>query len=136
MDEPKVLVEQASHACRADRGEWLVAWRIKNLGRAPLTLLSSRLPHSQFWSGEEELNPSPIVPPGEIFLLERSVRCSEPAGAAVENAFLILRVRWMNEPWRIFARFRVVVNEEAAPSAVTELITTQQVGLSERNDKL
>jgi hypothetical protein len=136
VNEPKVHVEQVSHPGGADREEWLVSWRIKNLGIAPLEVLASRLPHSQFWSGEQELNPSPTVLPDESFLLERSVRCSEPAGAAVENAFLILRVIWMNESWRIFARFRVVFNEEGAPNTVTELTTTQRIGFSARKDEL
>ena len=48
----------------------------------------------------------------------------------MENAFLILRVLWLEQPWRILARLRVVCDEEGAPETTTEVVTTQPVGFS------
>jgi hypothetical protein len=49
----------------------------------------------------------------------------------VENAFLILRVLWREEPWRTFARLRVIFDESGGPQATTEVVTVQRVGFSE-----
>jgi hypothetical protein len=49
----------------------------------------------------------------------------------VENAFVISRVLWQEEPWRIFARLRVVFDEQSRPQTTTELVTVQRVGFSE-----
>jgi hypothetical protein len=59
-----------------------------------------------------------------------SVACNEPAGAVIENGFLILSVEWLDKQWRIFVRLRVIINEEGVPETATELITTQRVGFS------
>jgi hypothetical protein len=48
----------------------------------------------------------------------------------VENAFLILRVLWREQPWRIFARLRVVFDQHSVPENTIEVITTQPVGFS------
>ena len=56
--------------------------------------------------------------------------CDEPAGAVIENGFLILLVEWLDKQWRIFVRLRVIINQEGEPETATELITTQQVGFS------
>jgi hypothetical protein len=48
----------------------------------------------------------------------------------VENAFLILRVLWLETPWRVFARLRVVFDEQGGPQTTTEVVTVQQVGFS------
>ncbi len=56
--------------------------------------------------------------------------CGEAPGTVVENAFLILRVVWRDEPWQVFARFRVVFDDHGGPRTTTELITTQPVGFS------
>jgi len=62
--------------------------------------------------------------------LELPVKCEEPPGTIVKNAFLILRVLWSEEPWRILARLRVSINHGGAPETATELVTTQPVGFS------
>ena len=48
----------------------------------------------------------------------------------VENAFLIVRVVWQEKPWRIFARLRVVFDEQSGPQTTTEVVTVQLVGFS------
>ena len=125
-----MVVEQLSRRRAASPGEWLVAWRVKNLGDETLQLLSGRLPHSLFRCDERELGALPALRPNESARLEFPVRCPEPPGTIVENAFLILSVLCREEPWRILARLRVSLDREGAPQTATELITTQRVGFS------
>ncbi len=132
---PHVRVEQASRTVGPAVDRWLVAWEIQNLGRQPLSLLTARLPHSRFRSEERKLTPTPKLEPGESTRLEVSVTCKEPPETVVENAFLILRVLWLEEPWRVFTRFQVAFDEHGGPRATTELVTTQPVGFSGRGQR-
>ena len=61
---------------------------------------------------------------------EAIVACDAKPGAIVENAFSIFSGVWRDQPWRIFVRLRVSVNNEGEPEALIELITTQRVGFS------
>ena len=126
-----MLVGQASRSRGAASNQWLVAWNIQNLDPTPIQILAGRLPHSQFWGEEKELSPSIKLLPNESAQLNFSVTCNEPPGTVVENAFLILRVLWPEKPWRIFARLRVVFDEQGGPQAATELVTAQPIGFSE-----
>ena len=127
---PTVIVKSACR-CRASAGgRWLCTWSIQNLSQEPLQLLSAGLPHSRFRSEEQELSPAPELLPGERAHLMLAVDCCEPAGTVVENAFLILRALWQEQPWRIFARLRVVFDQNSVPENSTVVITTQPVGFS------
>ncbi len=128
--DPQVLVEQISRSIGPAPDQWLVAWRIQNLGEEPLQILAARLPHGQFRRVEQELAPVLKLLPKESARFELEVTCSEPPGTIVENAFLILRLLWLREPWWVFARLRVVFDEQGGPQTMTELITTQRVGFS------
>ena len=128
--EPHVVVDQLSRVRAPSPGQWLVAWQIQNLGQGTLKILSGRLPHSRFRCEERELDAIPMLRPKESARLELPVKCEEPPGTIVENAFLILRVLWSEEPWRILARLRVSINHGGAPETTTELVTTQPVGFS------
>ena len=129
---PTVVVESACRSAASPCGRWICTWRIRNLGQEPLQLLAAGLPHSRFRSEEQELSPPPTLFPGEATRLALVVACSEPPGTLVENAFLILQVLWREQPWRIFARLRVVVDQHGVPENSTEVITTQPVGFSGR----
>lgn len=107
-----------------------MAWQIQNLGQGTLKILSARLPHSLFRCEEREFAAVLTLQAKESARLELPVKCAEPPGTIVENAFLILRVLWSEEPWRILARLRVSVNKEGAPETATELVTAQPVGFS------
>lgn len=133
--DPQILVEQAAVTRGPTPEHWLVAWRIQNLSSEPLEILAGRLPHGKFRGDEKEFTPSPKIARGEDIRLEFSVACHEPAGAEVENAFLILRVVWGGRPWRILARLRVKLSAGGEPESVTELITTQQIGFSQREQE-
>jgi hypothetical protein len=127
---PRVAVEPLSRRPGAGPDQWLVAWRIRNLGPQPLQLLAAWLPHGRFRGEERDLVALPPLLAGESARLELPVRCSEPPGTVVENAFIILRALWGDEPWRIFTRLRVVFDQSGAPEIGCELITTQPVGFS------
>ena len=125
-----MVVESACRCAASACDRWLSTWRIQNLGQEPLQLLSVGLPHSRFRSEEQELSPAPELLAGESAQLTLAVACGEPAGTVVENAFLILRVLWREQPWRIFARLRVVFDQGGVPENSTVVITTQPVGFS------
>ena len=127
---PSVRVDQAARSRGLGPGHWIIAWNIQNLSREPLQILSGRLPHSRFRSEERGLSPIPKLLPNESAQLEFSVACSEPPGTVVENAFLILRVLWLEEPWWLFGRLRVTFDELGGPQSITEVITTHRIGFS------
>jgi hypothetical protein len=132
---PQVLVEQIFRSRGTEPDRWIVAWRIENLGQDPLQILAARLPHSKFRSEERELSPIPKLLPKESARLDFSVACGKRPRTIVENAFLILRVLWLEKPWRVFARLRVVFDEAGGPQSMTELVTTQQVGFSIQQER-
>jgi hypothetical protein len=127
---PTVVVESVGPCVASVGGRWLCTWRIHNLTQEPLQLLAAGLPHSRFRSEEQELSPAPKLLLGESARLALAVACREPTGTVVENAFLILRVLWREQPWRILARLRVVFDQHGVPENSTEVITTQPVGFS------
>jgi hypothetical protein len=129
-DELKVVVEELRRNKEAGSGRWLFAWRIQNLTEQPVKFLAARCPHGQFKSAERVFDPPLRADPGRAATIEMSVSCNEPAGAVIENGFLILSVEWLDKRWRIFVRLRVIINEEGVPETATELITTQRVGFS------
>lgn len=129
---PKVSVEQVSRQAGAASHLWVICWQVQNLSERRIELLAALLPHSQFRCGEIELAPPPEILAGESASLELLVECRESPGSVVENAFLILRVFWSGESWRILARLRVLFDEQGAPRTITEVVTTQPVGFSIR----
>src|SRR5688572_13952494 len=103
-------------------GVWLATWRVRNVGDAPVTLVATWLPHGRFRWGPRDLDPALRVAPREELQLEQPVRCQESEGTLVENTFLILRVTWRGQPWRVLARHRLEW-DAAGPRPVCELIT-------------
>jgi hypothetical protein len=127
---PNVFVESAYPWAATACGRWLCTWHLQNLGHEPLQLVSAALPHSRFRSEEQDLSLAPQLLPSERAQLTLAVACCEPAGTVVENAFLILRVLWRERLWRIFARLRVIFDQQSRPETSTVVITTQPVGFS------
>jgi hypothetical protein len=100
------------------------------MSKHPIQLSSVRLPHGQFKSLERHLEPPIGLLPGNNTKIDIRVKCDEPPGLVTENAFVILSVSWLGQPWRIFVRLRVVITADRKPETSTELITTQRVGFS------
>ena len=130
--DPQVVVEHVSRSPAPELGHWNVTWKIQNLGQKQLEILACRLPHGRFLGQERKLSPGIKLAPGRSARLEFQVECCEKPGAVVENAFLVLRVRWLGEAWRIFARLRVTIDSEGAPEVVTELVTAQPIEFSDK----
>ena len=127
---PQVELQQVSVDFDGGTERWNVGWRIANRGTGPVTVIAARLPHGQFKSEETRFEPPLEVSPGASEQFQTAVRCNEPRGLVTENAFVIFRVIWSGEPWRIFARVRVVMEADRKPAVTTESITTQKVGFS------
>jgi hypothetical protein len=130
---PEIELQQLSAERNGQRGCWRIGWRLKNLGARRLRIQSVRLPHGQFKSEEIRFEPAIDLKPDEEAPFQTLVRCDEPTGDVTENAFVILYVIWLNEPWRVFVRIRVVVSFDGKPQARTESVTTQKVGVLQEN---
>jgi len=128
--EPKISLVQNSVERNDTLAHWIIGWRVQNLGATPIRILAVRLPHGQFKSEELGFDPPIDLAPGAGSPFSTWVRCDEPSGLVTENAFVIFQANWRGEPWRIFVRLRIVVNEKGEPNATTELITTQEVGFT------
>jgi hypothetical protein len=105
----------------------MVAWRVENVGTDPVALLAARLPHDHFYAKESEFAPELALAPGAGKMLNVEAACSDPAGAVIENAFLILRLRRGVERWLVFARLRIDVDEQGIPAPVVERVSAQRI---------
>jgi hypothetical protein len=128
--KPRVTLKQERTERDAQTYRWNIGWVLENSERYPLRVQSLRLPHDQFKSEEKSFEPPVDVNGGEDLEIQTVVRCDEPVGLVTDNAFAIFYVIWLGEPWRIFARLRVVVNPDGKPEAETQVITAQKVGFS------
>ena len=127
---PEITLTQVTAGRDEPLRSWNIGWRVRNVGRYAIRILSVHLPHSQFKSEERLFEPAMDLNAGDEDHVWTSVRCEEPPGLVTENAFVIFCVSWLDDPWRIFVRLRVVVNSDGKPETGTELITTQKVGFS------
>lgn len=124
---PTLEVAQAGPASGAS-GRWLVAFDVANRGREPVALLEAWLPHGRFRCAEQPL--ADVLPPGGGTTLSFEVAFDEEPGAEVENAFVILQVRWREGAWRVMTRLTVTARADGAPEAATQLLTAHRVGFS------
>ncbi|HEX8967041.1 MAG TPA: hypothetical protein VF937_04120 [Chloroflexota bacterium] len=107
-------------------GHWRVTWRVSNDTRDWLQLDDAWIPHGRFHaSGHLPL--SETIRPGASTEITCPVESSEPPGAVVDNAFLILRVRAGGRGWRLFARMRVAFDARSWPVPVVETVTAQSI---------
>jgi len=132
---PDLAVEQHSVRSGSTSDGWFVTWRLTNLGEAPLTIHTSRLPHGRFRGPEKTFQPPLELAPNASLTTELPVACDYAGGSDVENAFLILSVRLEEQAWLILARLRVSFGTQHTPLAETELVSAQPVGFSARLDK-
>src|SRR5260370_39880747 len=107
-------------------GRWQVTWSITNDGTESLVLEAAWIPHGRF-RGEGRMPLSTRINPGGSAQLKFSVGAAEAPATVVDNAFLILRVMYGGQPWRIFTRMRIEFDTQAVPTPVIELITLQPI---------
>ena len=129
MTGPSISVLQAASASGGP-GAWHVAFDVRNTGDGPVRLLEAWLPHGRFRAEAVPLAAQPPLASGAIVRLEFTVGFDEPAGELVENAFVILRVQWEGQEWRVLTRLAVTADADGSPAASTELITAHPVGFS------
>ena len=131
-DAPKLALIQVSSRRESGEGLWRILWRVENLGGERLHLETVRFPHGQFKAEEQDLGQPFVLDCSERREFEATIAYDGKARGIVENAFAIFTATWKNEPWRIFVRLRVSINDDGTPAANTELTTTQQAGFSTR----
>ena len=124
---PTLEVAQASPAAGAP-GRWLVAFDVANRGGEPVALLQAWLPHGRFRCAEQPL--ADVLAPDGRTTLSFEVAFDEEPGTEVENAFVILQVRWGDGVWRVMTRLTVTARADGAPEAAAQLLTTHRVGFS------
>lgn len=127
---PMIALRQVAARRTGAPEPWSVEWEVRNRGEKLLKISSARLPHGQFKSDKILFEPPMELAPGEHISFQAPVLCNEPSGLVTENAFVIFQVIWSGEPWRIFARVRVLIDAAGTPAALSESITTQKVGFS------
>ena len=121
---PHVAIEALS-VTRATAGKWKIRWRVTNDGE-PLQLTQIAAPHGKFRSPDHAIDVA-LAARG-TFEPQLEIACAEPAGAEIENTFLILTAVTGTKSWRILARMRVRVDRDGVPHPVTERIDVQEVG--------
>lgn len=86
-------------------GVWRATWRIRDLGKRPLTVRQAWHPHPRFRGRRRGL--ALRVAAGASAAIELPVRTDVAPGEIVENAFLILQVTSARRRWRALARLRL-----------------------------
>ena len=128
-DIPPILdVAQAGAASGGPR-LWRVGFDVTNRGAEPAALLAVWLPHGRFRCPRQQLADL-VLPPERTTQLSFEAAFEEPPGTEVENCFVILRVRWREEAWRVMARLTVTAGGDGAPLAAARLVTAHRVGFS------
>jgi hypothetical protein len=107
-----------------------VAWTIENASAEVMQIEEAWVPHGRFRAERERYDPPLQLVPGEMARLDFNVAFDEKPGVEVENAFVIVRVLWRDEAWRIFARLTVGAEDDGAPQPRIELISAQHVEFS------
>ena len=126
---PHLTMAQSGPA-RQSEGLWTVPFEIANHGDSPVSLAAAWLPHGRFNCPQRSLGGSAPLPPGGRTELTFPVAFHEEAGTVVENAFVIVRLSWREEAWRVLARLTVTAGPAGEPRAVTELVTAHPVGFA------
>src|SRR5438045_56699 len=101
-DEPKISLRQISVRSEAEKCSWSITLRVENLSHHSLRLDAARFPHGQFKAGEQQFDSSLLLGNQEAAIFESTIKCEEPPGAIVENAFVIFTSVWKESRWRIF----------------------------------
>jgi hypothetical protein len=71
--------------------------------------------------------PPLILPSRESALHSRQVEVAVAPGGLVQNAFLILRVSYRGDPWRIFARMNVESTLHGSVQPIMEAVTASPI---------
>ena len=126
MNAPRLRIEPLGTA-KPDGERWRTTWRVTNLDSDAVRVVGAIAPHAQF-RGEATLDRE-IRGKGNT-QLSLVVQIVGTAGGEIENAFVILLIQRGDERWRVLARLRVPLDEDARPHPRIEAVTVQRVGFS------
>ena len=126
MSVPRLRIEPLGAAKRDGTG-WRTTWRVTNLDSDAIRVLGAIAPHAQF-RGETSLDRG--VRSRVSTQISLTVETVGPAGAEIENAYVILLVQQGDERWRVLTRLRVPLDAEGRPRPHVEAVTVQRVGFS------
>lgn len=126
MSAPRLRVEPLGLAKRDGDG-WRTIWRVANAEPLAVRLVAAVAPHAKF-RGEASLERDLRAASSTQFPLV--VRVEGAAGSEIENAFVILLIQRGDDHWRVLARLRVPLDDEARPRPRVASITVQRVGFS------
>jgi hypothetical protein len=126
VNAPRLRIEPLGAAKRDGEG-WRTTWRVTNLDPDAVRVVGAIAPHAQF-RGEATLDRE-IRGKGTT-QLSLVARVEGKAGGEIENAFVILLIQRGDERWRVLARLRVPLEEDARPRPRVEAVTVQRVGFS------
>jgi hypothetical protein len=123
---PHLDIEPLGVAKRDGDG-WRTTWRVANAQSEAVRIVGVLAPHSRF---RGEISVDRELRGKGSTQLSLVVRTQGNAGGEIENAFVILLVQQGADRWRVLARLRVPLDQEARPRPRVEAITTQRVGFS------
>jgi hypothetical protein len=126
VNAPRLRIEPLG-AAKPDGERWRTTWRVTNLDPDAVHVVGAIAPHSQF-RGEATLDRE-IRGKGNT-QLSLVVQIVGTAGGEIENAFVILLIQRGDDHWRVLARLRVALEEDARPHPRIEAVTVQRVGFS------
>jgi hypothetical protein len=126
VNAPRLGIEPLGVAKR-DADGWRTTWRVANAEPDAVRIVGAVAPHSQF---RGEVSVDREVRGNGSTQLSIVVRTDGAAGSEIDNAFVILVVQHGADRWRILARLRVPLDQEARPRPRVEAITMQRVGFS------
>jgi hypothetical protein len=124
---PQVRVTTIGEAVPLGQRRWKLRWELVNDADQALEITSAWLPHARFRSDQVDYVPPLVVVAGGKLALELAGSVDDEEGPVVENGFILLRTRWREEPWRIFVRVRVTLDDNGRPTPSTQAIQTQLI---------
>ena len=130
QEAPSLSVQSLGCQPGPGNGRWRCSFEVTNQGKATLQVLSTWLPHDQFFGERRSLEQPLLVEPGESAPLEVEVTFTGEPGVAVVNAFLIMQVECGSQPWRTFVRLLPTMQLDGTLSVICEAVTVQPVGFS------
>jgi len=126
VNAPRLGIEPLGVAKRDAEG-WRTTWRVANAEPDAVRIVGAVAPHSQF---RGEVSVDREVRGNGSTQLSLVVRTDGAAGSEIDNAFFILLIQSGTDRWRILARLRVPLDQDARPRPRVEAITMQRVGFS------
>ena len=126
-DMPIMTIAQVR--ATAGDGPYAMTFAVTNVGDDSVTLVEARLPHVVLRAAALDLTSTPALGAGETTELAFDVTyqpredASEPS-----NPFLILRLAWRGEEWRVLAQLALAHDERGAPMTTTAVISAHRVG--------